>query len=369
MERHDAYGTKWTAANGPKDPEVLWSFNDPAGFSGGPAVAADGTLYIASAEGTVYALDPDGEVLWQVQLPAPAVGTPALDAEGRVYVADKEAGISTLTPGGELLWRYAPEGGGIATTGPVVAPDGTIYYSFGRGVRAVSADGTLLWETNSPSGYRVFPPRLNPTGELLYWQELIFDAQDGSLLDFEAVADAEDFIIGGDGGEYFRIKHTVAQWQFGELGAEVVRTIAWDSGAVGTLQTPDDGGVTVAHTIWLYYRYYNGQAAIVWLSPDGHVLGLSHTPFGETVVLAVDADDIVYACGVGASVQALGPQCVAFEPGSHDPLWHLFPEEGRGSMLSGAALVPGRLYVVYKELATGKGVVGGFLYAIGDTTP
>jgi hypothetical protein len=144
--------------------------------------------------------------------------------------------------------------------------------------------------------------------------------------------------------------------------------VPWDSGAVGTLMVPDDGGVTASHVIWLYYRYYNGQASIVRLAANGHVLGLTQTPFQQSAVVALDADDILYVCGVSFSGEALGPQCAAYGYESHEPLWHFVSEGMRGSVFEGAALIPGRLYAAYNDL-TENGLQGGVLYAIGDVQP
>ena len=76
-DRHDPYGTKWTQAVGPSSPDVRRFFRDLTGLAGGPTVSADGTLYLGSKGGALYALDPKGVLLWEKDLPAPVVGGPA----------------------------------------------------------------------------------------------------------------------------------------------------------------------------------------------------------------------------------------------------------------------------------------------------
>jgi ABC-type dipeptide/oligopeptide/nickel transport system permease subunit len=140
-DRHDPYGTKWTQAVGPSSPDMRRFFRDLTGLAGGPAVSADGTLYLGSKGGALYALDPNGALLWEEYLPAPAVGGPALSAEGNVYVADEEGGLSAFTSDGKLQWRFHFEGAKSSAAGPIVGPDGTIYYNTGGKVQAVSPQG------------------------------------------------------------------------------------------------------------------------------------------------------------------------------------------------------------------------------------
>jgi hypothetical protein len=202
MERCDPYGTLWADAAGPISPTIQWTFEDPTRFSGGPVVAWTGVVHIASEGGTLYALNVDGSVLWETPVHAGAVGSPALDREGNVYVADREGGLSSFSAMGVSRWRFQPERGKVATTSPTVAPDGTIYYGVRACIQAVSAEGTGLWQTCPPHDYREMPPQLSPNEELLFWKEAVFNAEDGSLMELETLAEVDLYIVGGDGRTY-----------------------------------------------------------------------------------------------------------------------------------------------------------------------
>ena len=67
-------------------------------------------------------------------------------------------------------------------------------------------------------------------------------------------------------------------------------------------------------------------------------------------MIGLDRDDVVYICGLD---RTRGPVCLAFQPGSKDPLWQV--ALGKGVTVNGGALVPGRLYVTMEE---------GFLLAL-----
>jgi peptide/nickel transport system permease protein len=356
--RRDPYGTLWSEAPGPSDPQVLWTFETPAKVSGGPAVAADGTVYVATEGGMLYALHPTGLLLWQVSLPAAAVGGPALGAGGEVYVADKEGGLSVLAPGGDLLWRFEPEGESVATAGPVVAADGTIYYAIRNSVQAVSSQGLGLWKTQASYEYRVMPLQLSPTGEFLFWQDTVFDAREGSRQHFEFSAEADQYIVGADGRTYLRAEHNVMQWRWTASGVEIVETTRWDFRRLGTFSSPDDAGLTREQVVWLFYTNPYDATRIVWLDTSGRVLSVVRYPMGRGYMIGVDPDAITYVCGGKSPRYNPLPVCLAFAPDTEEPLWLLSLE--KGELVEGGALVPGRLYV------TLRGTEEGFLYAIGD---
>lgn len=361
--RHDAQGTRWTEARGPATPEIRWTFQPGEGieFSGGPAVAADGTIYITSQEGLLYALDPDGGPLWQTQLAAPSVETPALGPEGEVYVSDKEAGLSAVAPTGELLWRFRSEAGTIATSGPMVAPDGTVYYPVGTALQAVSPDGTSRGELNVPHTEAFSPIQFDLTAETIFWGKIAL-APDGTQRGIEAPFDRYAFLVGADGRTYLRVENTVMRWELGEAGFEIVETASWNYRDFLMLSlTPQEAGVTADGIIWLFYTTLQ-ETQVAWLEGDGRVVGTMAHSARQSKMLAIDGGATLYACGSLGTLTRPEPTCFALTPGAEEPVWEL-PIEGEH--IEGGALVPGRLYVVSKDVATGS----GFLHALGDARP
>jgi len=110
-------------------------------------------------------------------------------ARKRVYVGRGDGKLYALdAKTGAVLWRFKsfnpvdpadPEGGGEAVAGPLVAPNGTIYFTTVRvgeyetsAVYAVSPAGTLLWRypKNTASLPHVVwaAPALSPDGKTLY---------------------------------------------------------------------------------------------------------------------------------------------------------------------------------------------------------
>jgi peptide/nickel transport system permease protein len=353
--RHDPWGTLSSEVVGPTNSETHRILEDPAGFSGGPAIAADGTVYIASRGETLYALDPDGRIAWQAALPAGAVGPPALSAKGDIHVADVEGGLSAFTPEGQLRWRFRPQGECVPISGPIVAPDGTIYYPakcttpLATMIYAVSPNGVPVWEVRAPAAFTSSYPRLSPTGELLFWENLVIATENGAFQELESPVEVELYLPGGDGRTYLISGHTIIEWQPTESGLEILRDVAWDYRRMATLVTPKEGGVTREQVIWLMYTY---PTQFAWLDAGGRVLGTFRCPFRVGDVVAVDQEATIYVCGWHHALQ-----CLAVNYESEDAVWEISID---GDMIGGA-LAPGRLY-----LAVEGAEEEGFLLAIGN---
>jgi peptide/nickel transport system permease protein len=361
-ERHDAQGTLFSTASGPSDPGIQWIFYDPAGFAGGPAISAEGTLYIASQEGTLYALDEEGNLLWQTALQAGAVGVPALGADGTLYVSDKENGLTALTPQGAIEWRLPGSqgkvpSGGKATTGPVVASDGVIYYPGGNHLQAVSPTGEPLWQARTPYGFDPSPPLLNPTEELVFFLDAAFQTQDGTQIDLSELTGRksnEQFVMGANGQTYYRSERDMVQWRLSEAGQiEIVQGLSKQIPGV-----PRDAGLTRDGVVWTVY--VGGATTLVdpgvlwWSVVDEQMVSQASHYQSPVYVIAAGADATLYLCGREARRNNDAVECEAFSPGDEEPLWRVSLENAAPPI--GGALATEKLYVVTKQ---------GFFYAIG----
>ncbi len=359
--RHDPYGTRWSEAVGPQEPTIAWTFEDPDGFSGGPAIASDGTVFAASNGGILYALRPDGSVRWQIALPAPAVGAPGLGINGEVYVADSQGGLSAFSAEWDSLWYFLPDNAKKTTAGPVVAPDGTIYYVLGANVQAISPDGEGLWNVQAlQAGSSNSPLKIDPGGKFLFLDDIALNADDGSFALYGAFNDVREFVIGADGVSYLLVGNELTSWEENSSAIETLGSTTWDwRNFLTEAAAPKSAGVTPDQTIWFFYTSFargwgmGEDTRVVWLTMQGKVLGNVHYGTRDSQVIAVDQRSTVYSCG--NLERGYGPpECQAFIPDSEEPLW-ILPLEG--NRVVGGALVPGRLYVSAE---------GGILYAIGE---
>jgi len=77
-------------------------------FASGPvtsalALADDGTLYAASEDGFVYALDPSGELQWKFEA-GPMQASPVVGADGTIYVSNEDQLIIAIFRSGVREW-------------------------------------------------------------------------------------------------------------------------------------------------------------------------------------------------------------------------------------------------------------------------
>jgi hypothetical protein len=101
-----------------------------------PAVTRDGIIYESRHDG-LTAVYPDGEVYWTYTNTNGYISCPvAIDSDGTIY-----GGTKALNPDGTEKWTSI-----TGSKGPVIGPDGTLYYSTDHGLRALYPDGSLKWE-------------------------------------------------------------------------------------------------------------------------------------------------------------------------------------------------------------------------------
>jgi len=115
-----------------------------SGISGACALGSDGTVYAGSADGYLYAVNPNGTLKWRYGNIWDIWGAPAIASDGTVYTGSLESYLYALAPSGKLKWQYPTDD--MIYASPVVGPDGTIYVgSDANYFYALQPNGTLKW--------------------------------------------------------------------------------------------------------------------------------------------------------------------------------------------------------------------------------
>lgn len=120
------------------DGDIRW-FHPFSWFShSSPAIGVDGTIYVGSGDGNLYAFDPNGSVKWRREI-STYDNSPSIGSDGTVYIGAYSAKLYAYNPAGTFLWKFETE--------ETRFHDSSVY-----GPPAISADGTIYFGTHVPGG-------------------------------------------------------------------------------------------------------------------------------------------------------------------------------------------------------------------------
>jgi outer membrane protein assembly factor BamB len=162
MVGHDARHTGQSPFSTAGDTGALkWSFSIGSGGEGqSPAVASDGTIYVASAD-RLYAINPEGRLKWKRHVSPPC--SPAIGSDGTIYVCRRDE-LVALNREGKPKWTFpiGPRPKEV-TSSPVLGPEGGIYFSGSKYLYALNPNGGLKWEFPTPTDWN-FTPAIGSDG-------------------------------------------------------------------------------------------------------------------------------------------------------------------------------------------------------------
>jgi outer membrane protein assembly factor BamB len=121
-----------------------WQFSIAGKSRTAPARAADGTIYVGSDAGRMYALTPAGGLRWAFDAPGALQSAPALGDDGAIYLGDESGHLTALRSDGSLIWQR-DLGGAVRGTPQLDA--GALYVATlaGEALRLDAGDGKLIW--------------------------------------------------------------------------------------------------------------------------------------------------------------------------------------------------------------------------------
>jgi outer membrane protein assembly factor BamB len=126
------YVTEWGSAVHAVDQSgaFKWSYSIVMMLTPSPALAADGTVYAGSSDYGVYqpffAISPAGVKLWEYDTVGAVSGAASIDTNGTVYIATRNGKVIALSPDGALKWDYTVTTAALPSA-PVIGADGTLY--------------------------------------------------------------------------------------------------------------------------------------------------------------------------------------------------------------------------------------------------
>lgn len=266
---HDAANTGHTRAQGPGDPELLWT-KETGIVTTTPAVV-EGVVYVGDVGGTVYALDAaSGDEEWTYDVGEPVQGTPAVD-DGAIYACGQNTAFRLSSDGSEE-WSVEL---GVITHPPTIVGD-TLF---------VPTHGTLYALDPESGEERWSAPNRSYAPAIADAAALTFRSEDDT--DYAVALDAET-------GE--------ESW-----------TYEWEGGGTLSLVSPSTGAGSVFFGTGgrevLALDTETGEEA--WRADAGRFALQSPVVGDETVYLGIEPmypHDPMRGEGTGSSVLALNAQ-------------------------------------------------------------
>jgi outer membrane protein assembly factor BamB len=123
---------------------LKWTFSTGDSIYSSAAIGSDGTIYVGSLDGNLYALDPDGTQKWSFNTGSVITASPAIDANGTVYIGSLGSNLYALNPDGTQKWAFSTAD--TIFSSPAIGADGAVYIgSSDNNLYAVNSDGTQRW--------------------------------------------------------------------------------------------------------------------------------------------------------------------------------------------------------------------------------
>ncbi len=121
---------------------VKWYLKVKGDVDSSPAVGNDGTVYIGSDDGNLYAISPSGEIKWRFKTNGDVNSSPAIGEDQTVFFGSDD-GYLYAVRNGKLVWKFKADSG--IDSSPAIGSDGTIYFGTLGGYLYAVKDGKMVW--------------------------------------------------------------------------------------------------------------------------------------------------------------------------------------------------------------------------------
>jgi outer membrane protein assembly factor BamB len=317
MFRHNPQRTGRSYNIGPEIPILKWSLHVEDRIYSSPAIGSDGTIYVGSNNGKIYAVNPDGSIKWVFVTGSAVSSSPAVSVDGTIYVHSDDGKLYAINPDGSQKWSFETGQSTISilSSSPVIASDGTIYVgSTDTKLYALNPDGSLKWVFETDD-IIVSSPTLGLDGTVYVTAGTLFSPPGATL-----------YAINPDG---------ILKWSLSKSAGLII------GGDASTAAVGSDGTIYVGSQDGKLYAI-NPDGSIKWTFQTG--LGISSSP-------ALGSDGTIYVHSSEDNV------------GADTRLYAITPEGGlkwsfrTGAYLPSSSPAIGGDGVIY--------IVGGdYLYAI-----
>lgn len=138
MFRHDLQHTGRSEYSGPSTVNEKWNFVTGNWVRSSPAIGPDGTIYVGSSDGNLYAINSDGILKWKYFVELPVESSPTISLNDMIYIGAD--GLFVFDKNGTLMSRFTTAA--IIQSSAAISVDGTVYVgSDDKRIYALSSQG------------------------------------------------------------------------------------------------------------------------------------------------------------------------------------------------------------------------------------
>ena len=165
------------------DGTEAWSYRLRQEMTSSPAIGPDGKIICCDDSGYVYWFNDDGSLAWQCPTgdTTGITSSPAIASDGTVYVGTELGRLFALKDGA-VLWSYATNPLFSISSSPIIGPDGNIYFTCDDGNLYRLDQNTHLPVANWPIA--VSGGAVNST-PLLCADNIVYVASDDSIAAYD----------------------------------------------------------------------------------------------------------------------------------------------------------------------------------------
>jgi len=276
-----------------------WIFRAGREIKSSPAIGNHGTIYFGCRDRHFYAVTPEGKKKWQFKTGAWVDSSAAIGADGTLYFGSWDTNFYAVSPAGEKRWHF-PTGGPIVCS-PAIDASGRIHFgSHDRTFYCLAAEGTKLWEF-ATRGSIISSPALDQDGTVY------FTSVDGSCYALTAegalkwrlktggITESSP-VIGQDGTIYVGVNHKLMavqpdgkmKWEQSYSEPIVAPPLAFADGSVCFLS---GSGMLINLAVphqFKWQRYMAGHTSIPVVGPDGILYAGGHVLNQGQVLYALE---------------------------------------------------------------------------------
>jgi outer membrane protein assembly factor BamB len=314
-----------TSVKGPRSPRLKWVFRTDGRVYGDAAMAEDGTLYVPSHDGHLYAVDRDGRELWAFDAGGKIWSSPAIATDGTIYFGSDGDKLFALSPKGEPRWILSTEvppknkkekplaSRWDVDTSPAIGADGTVYFGCHYYLYAVRPSGEVRWRFQAGvDRVKIFSsPAIGPRGTIFFGTQgkrlFALDQNANVLWNVTTGGDNDSTPAVGDGGAVY----------FGSDDG-LVRALDITSGEMrweAALGAPVRAPLAIGHDGTVFAATYGTKPFVVALDgTNGQERWRFHTEEGEGAFygiqsgVLVDGEGYLYFGGRDHYVYCLTPE-------------------------------------------------------------